>query len=61
MSIRKKSRAAIEEENVIVREPDNVEVQVGENFFITFRRKKPFTKRQIENIEKYFGFKVKNL
>lgn len=41
--------------------PNNTEIQIGDNLFVTCYRKKPFTKKQIENIEKYFGLKVKNL
>jgi len=61
MSARRNSLNPEERETTLKKEPDNVELKLGENFYITFRRKKPFTKKQIENIEKYFGFKVRNL
>ena len=66
MSVRRKSLAKTEQNYeetkcVLQVEPNNYEIQIGDNFFVQLRRKKLFTKRQIENIEKYFGFKVRRL
>jgi len=61
MSVRKTSLVIKEEINTVRKEPDNYEIQVADNFFVTCRRKEPFTKKQIENIEKYFGFKVRKI
>lgn len=41
--------------------PDyNAEIDIGGTVII-LHREKPFTKRQIKHIEKYFGFKARNL
>lgn len=72
MSVRRKSLLKPEEislsehefnENycAIHDEKDNYQIQIADNLFVNCRRKKPFTKRQMENIEKYFGFKVRKL
>lgn len=43
----------------IEKEP-NAQIDIG-GVIVSLKREKPFTKRQIKHIERYFGFKAKNL